>query len=156
MPYFDRYGGEVTPDDDSVKDRRRGVFALMQEGDHVLLTWQHDAIDTPQLPGGGVEAGEDDLTALSREIYEEAGMQIDPDVFKDGDFYEQHVGYYADNQQEFWDYHQVYVHIKDAGLYFEGEKKSPEDGAALWVPISSLDKHPLQAMHKRAIDHFLK
>jgi len=155
MIYYSRHGEEVTPGPDSVKTTRRGIFAVLVEGEHMLLTWQHNAIDTPQLPGGGIESGEDKFTALSREIYEEAGLQIAPDVFKGGNVYEQEIGYFADDQQEFWTYHQTFVLVHNAGLFFTGEKKSPEDGAALWVPIDTLDRHRIQAMHKRGIDFFL-
>lgn len=58
---------------------RPGVYAILRRGDRVLLT--HQAAPTPelQLPGGGIDPGEQPLAALHREVYEETGwsMRID-------------------------------------------------------------------------------
>lgn len=47
------------------------------EGDHILLVKKRGA-PFYILPGGKPEAGEDDLTALYREVDEELGCRIDP------------------------------------------------------------------------------
>ena len=55
---------------------RPGVYAVLLRGGSVLLT--HQAAPTPefQLPGGGVDPGEQPVAALHREVYEETGWSM--------------------------------------------------------------------------------
>ena len=56
--------------------RRPGVYALLLQGDEVLLT--HQAAPAPefQLPGGGIDPGEQVIPALHREVFEETGWTM--------------------------------------------------------------------------------
>jgi 8-oxo-dGTP diphosphatase len=55
---------------------RAGVYAvLLREGD-VLLTHQEAPVPEVQLPGGGIDPGEQPLAALHREVFEETGWTI--------------------------------------------------------------------------------
>lgn len=61
--------------------RRIGAYGLCWEGDRVLLTRASGAADFPgvwQLPGGGIEHGEDPTDALVREFAEETGLVVEP------------------------------------------------------------------------------
>ncbi len=69
-----RYGEPIRR---SVRYReRQGAYALIVEGDRMLLT--HQAWPRPefQLPGGGINPGESPLAALHREAAEETGWTI--------------------------------------------------------------------------------
>lgn len=57
---------------------RPGVYAAIRLGGGVLLTVQAsgDAAPELQLPGGGVDPGEQPLAALHREVLEETGWRI--------------------------------------------------------------------------------
>ncbi len=57
--------------------RRPGVYAVLLQGDHILAT--HQAAPTPefQLPGGGIDKGEQPIAALHREVFEETGWKIE-------------------------------------------------------------------------------
>ena len=55
---------------------RPGVYAMLLRGRDVLLTHQSKPKPETQLPGGGVDAGEQPLAALHREILEETGWTI--------------------------------------------------------------------------------
>lgn len=56
--------------------RRPGVYAVLLRAGRVLLTHQSDPTPEYQLPGGGVDRGEQPLAALHREVYEETGWTM--------------------------------------------------------------------------------
>ena len=55
---------------------RHGAYAVIREGDDVLVTEQADPGPEFQLPGGGIDPGEGVLRALHRECLEETGWRI--------------------------------------------------------------------------------
>ena len=57
--------------------RRPGVYAVLMDGDAVLTTFQETPIPEFQLPGGGIDRGEQPIAALHREVFEETGWKID-------------------------------------------------------------------------------
>jgi 8-oxo-dGTP diphosphatase len=56
--------------------RRPGVYAILARGDSVLLTFQAAPVPEFQLPGGGIDRGEQPIAALHREVREETGWTI--------------------------------------------------------------------------------
>jgi 8-oxo-dGTP diphosphatase len=59
--------------------RRIGAYALCRDGDRVLLTRSAATADFPgvwQIPGGGLEHGEDPNDAVVREVAEETGLDV--------------------------------------------------------------------------------
>lgn len=61
--------------------RRPGVYAILLRGDDLLLTHQADPVPEFQLPGGGIDAGEQPIAALHREVFEETGWSFGPPRF---------------------------------------------------------------------------
>lgn len=55
--------------------RRPGAYAVLFRDNRVLLTHQIDPEPEFQLPGGGIDAGEQTIPALHREILEETGWK---------------------------------------------------------------------------------
>jgi 8-oxo-dGTP diphosphatase len=55
---------------------RPGVYALLPRDGLLLLTHQAEPLPEFQLPGGGIDKGEDPVRALHREVYEETGWHI--------------------------------------------------------------------------------
>lgn len=55
---------------------RPGVYVILPQNDSVLLTFQSDPEPEFQLPGGGVDGGEQPIAALHREVMEETGWVI--------------------------------------------------------------------------------
>jgi 8-oxo-dGTP diphosphatase len=56
--------------------RRPGVYAVLLQGDHILATHQAKPVPEFQLPGGGIDRGEQPIAALHREVFEETGWKI--------------------------------------------------------------------------------
>ena len=70
-----RYGEPVKP---GQRYRRRpGVYAVLLRGDSILTTFQQAPVPEFQLPGGGIDAGEQPVAALHREGIEETGWKIE-------------------------------------------------------------------------------
>lgn len=58
--------------------RRPGVYAILERGGRILLTFQTAPTPEFQLPGGGIDKGEAPIAALHREVREETGWTIAP------------------------------------------------------------------------------
>jgi 8-oxo-dGTP diphosphatase len=56
--------------------RRPGVYAMLLRGDSILVTHQSAPEPEFQLPGGGIDPGEQPIPALHREVREETGWRI--------------------------------------------------------------------------------
>ena len=70
-----RYGEAVKPGQQY--RRRPGVYAVLLRGGRILTTFQQSPVPELQLPGGGIDPGENPLAALHREVFEETGWKID-------------------------------------------------------------------------------
>lgn len=69
-----RYGEAVRP---GIAYRRRfGAYAIVRDGDDLLVTEQRAPVPEYQLPGGGLDPGESPMFALHRECVEETGWRI--------------------------------------------------------------------------------
>ena len=55
---------------------RPGAYAVLIRGGDMLVTFQADPDPEIQLPGGGIDPGEQPLAALHREVIEETGWSI--------------------------------------------------------------------------------
>ena len=57
---------------------RPGAYAVLERDGKVLLTHQSFPVPEFQLPGGGIDPGEQIVPALHREIREETGWRVGP------------------------------------------------------------------------------
>ena len=69
-----RYGDQPLPTQRYT--RRPGVYAVLLRGDSILATHQAEPVPEYQLPGGGIDKGEQPIAALHREVFEETGWKI--------------------------------------------------------------------------------
>ncbi|MBR9864348.1 MAG: NUDIX hydrolase [Rhodobacteraceae bacterium] len=56
--------------------QRAGAYAIVADGQYLLLTRQNAEVPEIQLPGGGIDPGESPVQALHREVFEETGFHI--------------------------------------------------------------------------------
>lgn len=69
-----RIGEPVKP---GIRYRQRpGIYAVLVRNGAILLTHQMEPRPEYQLPGGGIDPGEDPIPALHREVVEETGWRI--------------------------------------------------------------------------------
>ena len=69
-----RYGERVDP---AMRyTLRPGAYVILQRGADLLLTIQDGEQPELQLPGGGIDAGEQTIPALHREVMEETGWRM--------------------------------------------------------------------------------
>jgi 8-oxo-dGTP pyrophosphatase MutT (NUDIX family) len=156
MIFFDRYGKEHTPPESAVLKSREGAFNLIVNKGHVLFLWEDYAPNVADLPGGGIDEGENAFQASVREFHEETGMVY---PFTESDSINSHhqiVQYYADVDDEYWTYTQTYFLIKKdcSSIFFEGDRKTPENGLMRWIPFSLVKKQPIHFMHNKAFQAF--
>lgn len=149
IQFKDRRGHEFTPTAQSIVKKREGAFVIALHNNKVLLTYQKHAIDVPELPGGGIDEGENALEAAQREFEEETGIALPSGLTADTDF-DIHANFYADDVKEFWIYDQTYfLYTKDlASLYFDGRKPAPEQGFKEWISIDKIEALGMHAIHK--------
>lgn len=69
-----RFGEPVLPG--QAYRMRPGTYAVIRDGGDVLVTEQAEPQPEFQLPGGGIDPGENPLPALHRECLEETGWRI--------------------------------------------------------------------------------
>lgn len=77
---YSRLGPDWVPGPDGLRERRAARVIVLDEHGRVLLVRGHDS-DQPDRSwwftvGGGIEPGEDEVTAALRELAEETGLRL--------------------------------------------------------------------------------
>lgn len=93
--------GDVHIVDKDTLVQRTSVYGVIQDSNGVLLVRDISRTDEKwDLPGGGIDRGEDLLAALRREIQEEVGMEIEDEPEKICEFTEY---FYDVSSQKGWE-----------------------------------------------------
>ena len=140
---------------------RASVYGVTIVNGSVLLVPQWDGYD---IPGGGIELGETTYEALKREIFEETGLQVEPDLTEvlhvTQDFF-----IHPTNGKS---YHYILLYYPCIFVGGEISTANLEDDekeyakAAQWIPISATQElkfyNPVDspAMIKKASDRLAK
>lgn len=123
-----------------------------------MLTYPSFAPDVPDLPGGGIDAGETPEEAVRREIAEETGMTLAG--FTPLETFQQKFLYYADVTDEYWDYDQTFFLIEaPEEIVFEDirdvETGAEDAGKMQWLEVGDLPNAGIHAAHRPALSVFL-
>jgi 8-oxo-dGTP pyrophosphatase MutT (NUDIX family) len=154
--FYDRRGTVVVPDARSIIKPRRGVFALVVaiNENAIMLAAEACAPDVPELPGGGIEAGETLADAMKREWSEEVGIAFT--VKGPLQRFQQVRGFYADDRNEFWIYDQTFLRYDFLDQVRIGQKwLNSEGGTAGWEAMASLANLSINRAHWQAITTLL-
>ena len=149
--YYDRYGVAHYPDEDSFCRDRAGAFLILHTQDSILFNYPDYAPKVPDLPGGGIDAGENPFEASIRELKEEAELIAPSDMKADKEIH-QFVRFAAENDSEFWNYDQTFFLVTQNidDLYFEGLRDVAE-GQCNWIKRGDLKNHTIHHMHYLAL-----
>lgn len=121
--------------------RTVGARALVLQNDHILLI-KHTYMPGWCTIGGGVDAGESGLQALTRELKEEVGVILheSPSI----------LGFFHNRHAKRDDYIVVYV----CKAFEKEEVVSEEISEARWFPVNALP-HDITPATQRRVEEYL-
>ena len=120
-----------------VRMQRPAAYAVLRDGDEVLLTRLRDSGGMWTLPGGGIDHGEDPRAAVVREVYEETGLELTPGRLVA--VTSKHFTGHAPNGR-LEDFHAIRL-VYDGTVPREEPRVTEVDGstdAAAWLPLAEV------------------
>ncbi|HYH75052.1 MAG TPA: NUDIX domain-containing protein [Candidatus Saccharimonadales bacterium] len=97
--------------------KRSAVYGVIIHDEGVVLVCDRTSDERWDLPGGGVEAGEDLMTALQREVQEETGLLVAGAPQKICDFIEY---FYDIDSNQGWESHRYFYRVQTSGAMRTG------------------------------------
>lgn len=139
---------------DQAMSRREGIHAVIRHDWRILLV-QPPGAEWLELPGGGIEPGEDVVTALLRELREEAGAEIAPAAVNPAPEVDITTRYYASSRDEYWLYRQRFRLVDLTGRRPELGQPLEPGHRCLWLNIDAVHDAPLHHIHRLGLDRLL-
>jgi len=137
---------------DRLKFRVSAYAVLLQ--DHKILLLVNRSSGKYAFPGGGVEIHETAQEALKREVYEEAGIEIEILSFL---HFKEHFFYYNPLDEAFHSFMLFYLcrpktlNLKKDELVEDNESQKPR-----WVSLSILKREDIQSPLREVYDLIIK
>lgn len=134
--------GEVHIVDQSELIQRTSVYAVIQNESGTLLVRDRTRIDEKwDLPGGGIDPGEELIDALKREVDEETKLQILADPVKICEFTEY---FYDIDTNKGWESTRHFYKVAASGTpQLDGNDDDIIEGRFFTAPLSPLEVAPV-------------
>ncbi len=142
-----------------MRTQRLGAYAVITEGDHILLTRISD-LGYPTgwwgLPGGGVDHGESPNVAVRRELYEETGLKaLSAQLIDVHDIHIVEVGR-GDMYEDYHGVHLLYRVAVDPDATPHVVEVGGSTDLAMWVRVEAVgvadDHSPILPMVQYVLD----
>lgn len=153
--FIDAWGQEHTCPDASLIEKRGGLHALAVVDEKILISFSNKYPNLAELPGGGIEEGEDLNEALCREIYEETTLHL-PNC-RPANEWATRVNFYSLKRDKYWNYNQNFwlLDAEQMRPYVFDGVCYPEDAAeARWISLEDLPSLQINVVHRMALEHF--
>lgn len=153
MIYTDRYGIPHQAGPQDLRVFREGAFGLFVHRNKILFNIEAHAPDCADVPGGGIDEGENATATVMRELWEETGLRCPPSLLP-VKTRQKIVHFYAENTGEYWDYtqhHLLFQHPSLEKIYFDGHRPNPDGYYSFWHPLDNLETICLHHFHSQAI-----
>lgn len=152
MIYTNYKGEQRSPSNNDIIIDRSGIWvAIIDPQNRILISHPEYDLNIMELPGGGIEAGEDKETSLLREIEEEAGVKFQ--TLTPSKRLTQHAKFLAWDKNEYWNYDQEYWVVKsnNNNHHFEGTRPTQEGAIGEWINLSSINTDNFHFTHFEAL-----
>ncbi|AWN19404.1 NUDIX hydrolase [Streptococcus sobrinus] len=128
---------------------RYGVYAVIPNQDQTKIILVQAPNGAWFLPGGEIEAGEDQLSALKRELIEELGFEAEL-----GNYYGQADEYFYSSHRDTYFYNPAYIY--EAISYTAVDKPLEDFNNLVWFPVEEAISKLKRGSHKWGIEEWKK
>ena len=128
---------------------RPSVYGVLRK-DNEILVQRNPLLSGFNLPGGGIELGEDEKTALKREFLEETGLMIQV-----GEILDAKTDYYTYGGQ-FYHCVMVFYFVEEVSGSLLTESNGDDSEEALFYPIDKLLEGEIQRVFHSVVKKLQK
>lgn len=152
--FIDRLGNKHTKPNDAPIKKRKSVYGLAITNNRILMVkpvWSN----LWEIPGGGVQAGEKEDRALTREFKEEVGyaiLEMDKNPIA-----QMHENFFLeDARQTYYHTNLKFFALTNIVKLSEFKKRENEIADIKWIHIFSVTKDNCHSLHFTVINDFIQ